>query len=1363
MLDHILGRPSTRLKRAQVLTVLSLGLLALRYGDRNGPKRMHWIRWLNARAQHSNFTPWQIVVCTVTAVYAIRNLDHLLGFGAPEPLARMYSRAFYRTTWINTALDAGFATAMPIRPQWLKDILALLFSGYYLIYANEADEKLRKFRAFCTVEMMRETWHKTTNPYIRLATWIHRPSLPIAREVLLPRPTLGRHASRPTVAWLFFDGDDRALRQQSELILDIPGGGFIAMDPRHHEERLRALAKQTGRPVLALNYCKAPEFPFPFALEECYDAYRTLYETRGAVIGMNRLLASSATSTTTTTTTTTTISNHDDPLALEKELRIILSGDSAGGNLATGVMMKIIEYPQPHIELAYADAAASSGTTRKAIDAKGGSLPAPPPRSTKKGINKPPPLPKPIAILLAYPSLNFAYSSWMKPEYIRVLRQQSEVNLQTMRQQSETSAAAARANQQAAAAAAAASASGGTHHAYAHHQKMVTPAQSPLNPNRSGRRPSLNARVGLPSSLEEERRQQLRAAGIIPSSSSSSSTAAGAGAGAGTGTERGAVQGGGADARSARSPRPLGLVPPPGVPPIVTSPTAILTTFMDKAHSVLRRSTSRGTMDISSVPRSAPPTAMVSGASGSSAVGATGAADAKQQRGPATAMPKRDRSYSSLAGQAQMHLVERARFAEAEPSASEDEAGGAGPSGKGPYVLGSFGDEEDNQDADAVDSLQEAQRQYHQRVLALSASNMQDSASAGAGAEGLAREAGEDGGTSSGYNTEHESRAHAEQQKQLRAAAAASDARMRSARAKRGGRRAYGTRLTMTSMAGYFNDRILTQSMMRAMAILYIGPKYQPDFEGDYYLSPIVAPAALLAEFPPCLFICGEKDPICDDTVVMAGRIREAKTAKKRNLERRRAGPSARFGEGLRMSSAPGPSSSQSDTTARDPIEDESPEDWVQMRIIEGWSHGFLQMSALMPEAKEVIKFLGVWMWETFEDWNVRNGVFPPPMAAAAGAGEAVLPMEEEEGEGQKGAVALNGTRAALRRASEGDEDDDEPLSFTTTKSKSMSAGRAPTPSHAPGGGGEAAITGLAGASPFLGGGGGAGGSSPAVPGRAAAAMSSTFAPAAAAARVERSVSPMSRPAPAPAPVAVAATTAAPAIPATTTSTAAAAAQGSEAPVSAPTLPSTSAATSSAAARAILPSAKRADGDGSGAVSTSAVGSTSAATSVAAAKSETPAPAPAVPNGANGPVSSAPTVPSVTRAPVSAIPAAPGPASTATASSSSAAASPSPKLSAAKALNGQSSTTTSTSGNSSKVSLLMQQQQQDERERRGSGSAGGGLDEKYKSMLVQESQLLQRRRGEAVFGLVEGAVHDGSDEEHEHEEDGEGEGENLSR
>jgi len=58
---------------------------------------------------------------------------------------------------------------------------------------------------------------------------------------------------------LFFAGAEDQLAKASQLVVDYPGGGFIAMGPECHEERLRRWAKRTGKPVLGIDYGKAPE------------------------------------------------------------------------------------------------------------------------------------------------------------------------------------------------------------------------------------------------------------------------------------------------------------------------------------------------------------------------------------------------------------------------------------------------------------------------------------------------------------------------------------------------------------------------------------------------------------------------------------------------------------------------------------------------------------------------------------------------------------------------------------------------------------------------------------------------------------------------------------------------------------------------------------------------------------------------------------------------------------------------------------------------------------------------------------------------------------------------------------------------
>lgn len=64
--------------------------------------------------------------------------------------------------------------------------------------------------------------------------------------------------------------------------------------------------------------------------------------------------------------------------------------------------------------------------------------------------------------------------------------------------------------------------------------------------------------------------------------------------------------------------------------------------------------------------------------------------------------------------------------------------------------------------------------------------------------------------------------------------------------------------LSMTSRMHYFGDRVLPPEYLRAMAIFYLAESpLVPDLESDYYLSPVIAPEALLARFPKTYILCG--------------------------------------------------------------------------------------------------------------------------------------------------------------------------------------------------------------------------------------------------------------------------------------------------------------------------------------------------------------------------------------------------------------------------------------------------------------------------------------------------------------------------
>ncbi|CRG88930.1 hypothetical protein PISL3812_05965 [Talaromyces islandicus] len=373
-LYHVLGRPSTQFRKIQVFSVVLFWSVYLFKGNHHGPPGLRAISSkLSAR-----LTPWQTMVVTLLWLYISRNFAKIMGFESPEPLANLYSRSYFRATWVTTALDAGFWTAMKIRPVWLKDIASMVFTAYYLIAAEQADEKVRRVRATLTVEHLRNSWNKATTPYLSLLNALIRPRFMRypPREIRIPRPR-GSSYREPVNAWLYFDGTLAELREQNQLVLDVPGGGFVAMSPRTADDKLLAWAGKTRVPVLSVDYKKAPEYPYPYALNECYDVYQSIVQSRGRCAGLSG----------------------------KSRPRIIVSGDSAGGNLATGMTIMILQ----------------SGRTE-----------------TRRWQGESP-LPPPDGLVLVYPSLDMNIGSWMTEEQMSLIQDRGmrKTNENILRRKSE--------------------------------------------------------------------------------------------------------------------------------------------------------------------------------------------------------------------------------------------------------------------------------------------------------------------------------------------------------------------------------------------------------------------------------------------------------------------------------------------------------------------------------------------------------------------------------------------------------------------------------------------------------------------------------------------------------------------------------------------------------------------------------------------------------------------------------------------------------------------------------------------------------------------------------------------------------------
>ncbi len=103
------------------------------------------------------------------------------------------------------------------------------------------------------------------------------------------------------VEWLV----DEKAKNSKNVVLYIHGGAFIALSPTTHRSITTRLSKLSGSKVLAVDYRKAPEFPFPAGLNDCKSTYIWLLNN-----GYN-------------------------------SANIIIAGDSAGGNLTLATMLSL--------------------------------------------------------------------------------------------------------------------------------------------------------------------------------------------------------------------------------------------------------------------------------------------------------------------------------------------------------------------------------------------------------------------------------------------------------------------------------------------------------------------------------------------------------------------------------------------------------------------------------------------------------------------------------------------------------------------------------------------------------------------------------------------------------------------------------------------------------------------------------------------------------------------------------------------------------------------------------------------------------------------------------------------------------------
>ncbi len=104
------------------------------------------------------------------------------------------------------------------------------------------------------------------------------------------------------------------IRPQCEtdrVVLYFPGGAWVMRTPQAHRRMVAKIAKAANADVFLVFYRLAPEHPFPAALEDCLEAYATLVAQ-----GIDAS-------------------------------RIVIGGDSAGGNLTLATLLALRDQGQP--------------------------------------------------------------------------------------------------------------------------------------------------------------------------------------------------------------------------------------------------------------------------------------------------------------------------------------------------------------------------------------------------------------------------------------------------------------------------------------------------------------------------------------------------------------------------------------------------------------------------------------------------------------------------------------------------------------------------------------------------------------------------------------------------------------------------------------------------------------------------------------------------------------------------------------------------------------------------------------------------------------------------------------------------------
>ena len=287
-MGNILSNLSTdSYRRLRVLTIIFASLTYIRYSRLHHPLYHPRLAALNDRLKR--YQPFHLLLLSLLSAYVASRLSLLLTLNAPIPSLTTepdmhYSPAFSRARYFLTAFDAAILATHHIEFAPLRHLLSSVLGVWYLFDKHGAERKVHLFRSCMTTEHIRAMWDKgSQQPLLRLLNSLSTPTLPVQCHSL----TIRSSAGHPIRCCLFYSKPLSSLSTESSLVLDFPGGGFVSMPPECHTDYLSMWAVKLAVPLLSVDYSKAPEKPYPAGLMDCWEVYRQLVKTDGAVIGLN--------------------------------------------------------------------------------------------------------------------------------------------------------------------------------------------------------------------------------------------------------------------------------------------------------------------------------------------------------------------------------------------------------------------------------------------------------------------------------------------------------------------------------------------------------------------------------------------------------------------------------------------------------------------------------------------------------------------------------------------------------------------------------------------------------------------------------------------------------------------------------------------------------------------------------------------------------------------------------------------------------------------------------------------------------------------------------------------------------------------